>query len=71
MIREHAITYNNQLSNSELEYICGKANHLGRKGRKLTRVFQEDDAEGTHIYFEVVHEERICGEISTPCGLDS
>ena len=72
MIREHAIAYVNQRTVAELDYICSKANSLGRKGRKITRVYQEEDSEGFHLYFEVVNEQERChGEVQAPCGMDS
>jgi len=53
MIVEHALTYNNKLSASNIEYLTTKANRLGRIGKQLMRVYSQEDAEGTHIYFEV------------------
>ncbi len=52
MLNEHAITYQDKLSVRELDYIVKKANKIGRKGREVTRVHQDEDAEGVHIYFE-------------------
>jgi Holliday junction resolvase RusA-like endonuclease len=52
MITEHAITYKDKLSAEELNYIVKKANRLGQMKRAITRVFQQEDSEGTHIYFE-------------------
>lgn len=54
MLREHALTYQEILTVSELEYLCTKANKLGLKSKSITRMYQEEDAEGKHIYFEVV-----------------
>ncbi len=53
MIVEHALTYQSKLTVSNIEYITTKANKLGRIGKQLMRVYSQQDAEGTHIYFEV------------------
>jgi len=53
LINEHAITYKDSLSLEDLNYIIKKANRLGLSNRQLMRVYQEEDAEGKHIYFEV------------------
>lgn len=53
MLIEHAITYQDRLSIADLDYIIKKANKLGRSGREVTRVHEETDAEGTHVYFDV------------------
>lgn len=53
MIVEHALTYQSKLSVSNIEYLTTKANKLGRIGKQLMRVYSQEDAEGTHIYFEV------------------
>ena len=53
MVNEHAITYREKLSLDDLDYIVKKANRLGLVNRNLVRVFQEEDVEGTHVYFEV------------------
>lgn len=53
MIDEHAITYRDKISDRDLEYLIKKANRLGKNMREIVRVFQKEDAEGIHIYFEV------------------
>lgn len=53
VINEHAITYQESLTLENLNYIIKKANRLGLRDRQLLRVFQEEDSEGKHIYFEV------------------
>jgi len=53
MVNEHAITYKDKLSLADLDYIIKKANRLGLDNRHLLRVSQEEDSEGTHIYFAV------------------
>lgn len=53
MRNEHAIVYKERLTAENLDYVCRKANKLGRRGHHLTRVYMQEDAEGTHIYFEV------------------
>lgn len=53
MLNEHAITYQDRLSMADLDYITKKANKLGRSGRDIVRVYEEKDAEGTHVYFYV------------------
>jgi hypothetical protein len=53
MLHEHAITYQDQLSVADLDYIIRKSNKLGRIGREVVRVHEETDAEGTHVYFDV------------------
>jgi len=52
MLNEHAITYRDKITVADLDYIIKKANKLGRKGREVTRVHQDEDAEGIHVYFE-------------------
>ena len=54
MLNEHALTYQGRLSTVDLEYLAVKANRLGSKGGKIMRVFQEEDEEGIHIYYEVI-----------------
>lgn len=54
MLHEHAITYRDQLSIADLDYMAKKANKLGRKGREIVRVHEETDYEGTHLYFDVI-----------------
>lgn len=60
MIREHAITFQDRLSVADLDYIIKKSNKLGRMGKDVVSVREETDAEGTHIYFDVIgnHEQR-------------
>ncbi len=61
MLHEHAVTYQDQLSIADLDYIIRKANKLGRSGREILRVHEEKDDEGTHVYFDVTrmhHEQR-------------
>lgn len=53
MLNEHAITYHERISIANLDYIIKKANRLGKSGRNVIRVYQEEDDEGFHIYFEV------------------
>ena len=53
MINEHAITYKDKLTIEDLNYIIKKANTLGLSNRHLIRVSQEEDDEGTHLYFNV------------------
>lgn len=37
----------------DLEYLVKKANRLGKCGRDIVHVYQQEDAEGFHVYFEV------------------
>lgn len=53
MLNEHAVTYTEKLCVKDLEYIVKKANRLGRNGREIVRVYQQEDGDGTHVYFEV------------------
>lgn len=53
MLNEHAITYQDRLSVADLDYLAKKANKLGRSGREVIRVIQEEDSEGIHIYYQV------------------
>jgi hypothetical protein len=53
MLNEHAVTYKDKISMKDLEYIVKKANKLGRKGREIVHVYQQEDSEGIHLYFEV------------------
>lgn len=59
MLREHAVTYRDNLSVSQLDYLCKKAVRIGSLGKIITRVYQEEDAEGVHVYFEI---ERLNGQ---------
>ena len=53
MLNEHAITYTERMSIADLNYLIKKANNLGKSGRDVMRVYQEEDSEGVHVYFEV------------------
>jgi len=53
MLNEHAITYTEKISMKDLEYLVKKANKLGKSGRDIIHVYQQEDAEGFHVYFEV------------------
>lgn len=53
MLHEHAITYKDQLSLTDLDYILRKANKLGMNNKHLVYVHQETDKEGTHLYFNI------------------
>lgn len=53
MINEHAITYREKINILDLSYLIRKANKLGKSGREVMRVHQNEDEEGIHIYFEV------------------
>lgn len=57
MVTEHAKTYKDRLSIVDLEYLVMKANRLGRHGHEVLRVYQEEDSEGFHVYFDVVRKE--------------
>ena len=54
MLHEHAKTYQDRISVSDLDYMIKKANKLGRNGREIVRVHEETDNEGTHVYFDVM-----------------
>jgi hypothetical protein len=53
MLNEHAITYHDRINVSDLDYLIKKANRLGKLGRDVMRVYQEEDRDGVHVYFEV------------------
>lgn len=53
MLNEHAITYTEKISMKDLEYLVKKSNRLGKAGRDIVHVYQQEDAEGFHVYFEV------------------
>jgi hypothetical protein len=53
MLNEHAITYREKISMKDLEYLVKKANRLGKNGRDTVRVYQQEDGDGFHVYFEV------------------
>ncbi len=53
MLNEHAITYTDKISMQDLEYLIKKANRYGRNIREIIRVYQQEDSEGIHVYFEV------------------
>jgi Holliday junction resolvase RusA-like endonuclease len=53
MIKEHALSYKDDLSESNLDYLTKKANLLGLSGRQIIRAYLEDDTEGKHVYFAV------------------
>jgi len=53
MVNEHAVTYSDKLSLEDLNYIIKKSNRLGLNNRQLIRVYQEEDADGIHVYFAV------------------
>lgn len=53
MLNEHAITYIDKISMKDLDYLVKKANRLGKSGREVVRVYQQEDSEGCHVYFEV------------------
>lgn len=52
MINEHALTIKGEITSEELDYMIKKANRLGLNGRKIARVYSQEDNEGKHIYFE-------------------
>lgn len=54
MLNEHAITYHERININDLDYLIKKANRLGKCGRDVIRVYQQEDNEGTHVYFEVI-----------------
>lgn len=56
MQREHAINYQEPLTVAQVSYLCHKANKLGKAGKSISRVYQEEDDEGKHVYFEVLTE---------------
>ena len=53
MRNEHAITYREKISMKELDYLVKKANRLGKIDREIVHVYQTEDEEGFHVYFEV------------------
>jgi hypothetical protein len=53
MRNEHAIKYEDKITMKELEYLVRKANRLGAIGHEVVHVFQTEDSEGFHVYFEV------------------
>ena len=59
---EHVLTYQHFLSIGDADYMATKANKLGKLGKTITRTYQQEDAEGMHIYFEIhptiLHEQR-------------
>lgn len=55
MRNEHAIAYKEKVSMKELEYLIRKANRLGIIGNEIVHVYQTEDDEGFHVYFEVAN----------------
>ncbi len=53
MLHEHAITFKDQLSDANLDYLIKKSNRLGLVGREVIRVYQQLDGDETHVMFEV------------------
>lgn len=53
MLNEHAITYVEKITMKDLDYLVKKANKLGKSGRDIVHVYQQEDADGFHVYFEV------------------
>lgn len=53
MRNEHAIAYKDRISMKDLEYLIRKANRLGIIGNEIVHVYQTEDEEGFHVYFEV------------------
>lgn len=53
MRNEHALTYRDKITMKELDYLVKKANRLGKIDKDIVHVYQTEDAEGYHIYFEV------------------
>jgi hypothetical protein len=53
MLHEHAITYKDQLSIADLEYMIKKANRIGKASRQIVAVHEEKDSEGVHVYFDI------------------
>lgn len=51
MVNEHAKTVKEIVKMEDIEYMVKKANKLGKSGRSIERVYQEEDSEGKHIYF--------------------
>lgn len=54
MRNEHAITYHEKITMKDLEYLVRKSNRLGLIGNEIVHVYQTEDAEGFHVYFEVL-----------------
>jgi transcriptional regulator len=54
MLREHAVTYREKISIDQLDYLVKKAVRIGGLGKIITRVYQEEDDEGFHVYYEVI-----------------
>jgi len=46
MLNQHAITYKDHITISDLDYMIRKANRLGKSNREIVRIFQEEDDEG-------------------------
>lgn len=57
MRNEHAVTYRDKISMKDLEYLVKKANHLGKIDKEVGHVYQTEDSEGFHVYFEVACKE--------------
>jgi len=53
MITEHALTIKEKITMQDLDYLVKKANRLGMASRQIVRVYQEEDAEGCHVYYVV------------------
>ena len=53
MRTEHAITYKEKISMKDLDYLIKKANRLGKIDKEIVHVYQTEDNEGFHVYFEV------------------
>ncbi len=59
MRNEHAITYRDKISMKDLEYLVRKSNRLGKIGKEVVHVYQTEDDEGYHVYFEVTCNEPV------------
>ncbi len=53
MLHEHAITFQSQLSDANLEYLVRKSNRLGLIGREVVAIYKVIEEDKTHLYFEV------------------
>lgn len=62
MLNEHAITYHDRITISDLDYLIKKANRLGKSGREVIRVYTQEDNEGIHVYFEVIGQPKAIHE---------
>jgi hypothetical protein len=59
MVTEYAARVSRNIDYTDLQYLCKKANKLGKEGFSIVRVFSKEDGDKIDIFFEIQSQHEV------------